>query len=211
MSIIVSEGSGTTDFQLVPEGVHQAVCDMVVDLGLQETEWKGKKSKKHQLYVRWQIPEERINYTDRDGKDAEGPMVIGRTYTATLDERSNLRRDLAAWRGRDFTEDELNEFDVAKIIGKNCQIQIQHKKGEKRTYANIGSIMALPKGCATIPHEGDLVVYDSDHDSYDKLPEWLAKKVDSQIICKRENDALPPDDGPMAGEYDGFTEDDIPF
>ena len=42
----------------------------------------------------------------------------------SLNERSNLRRDLQAWRNRPFTEEELQAFDLTKLLGVTCKINV---------------------------------------------------------------------------------------
>jgi hypothetical protein len=48
--------SGGKDFDPVPEGSHLAVCDMFVDLGLQDSNYNGQHKTQHKIYLRWQIP-----------------------------------------------------------------------------------------------------------------------------------------------------------
>ncbi len=37
-------------------------------------------------------------------------------------------------------------FDIEKLVGKNCLINIVHNTKGDKTYANISGVMALPKG-----------------------------------------------------------------
>jgi len=206
MALIVSD-TGGGDFTPAPEGTHFGVCDMVVDLGMQRTSYQGVESIKHQIYVRWQIPEERIEWTDADGNKREGPVVIGKTYTASLGEKANLRKDLQSWRGRAFTEAELKAFDVSKLLGVGATISIVHNHKEGKTYANIGAIGGLPKGMASPPIENGTVLYDPDNtETLDKLPKWLREKIESQIIPTGKTDANDPDSW-----RNSELDDDVPF
>ena len=40
---------------------------------------------------------------------------VARVYTLCLHERAALRKDLESWRGRKFTEQELDGFDLEKL------------------------------------------------------------------------------------------------
>ena len=54
------------------------------------------------------------------------PRTISPRYTASLNVKSVLRRDLSAWRGRDFTQAELEEFNLRNIVGAPCLLQVIH-------------------------------------------------------------------------------------
>src|SRR5690349_9346134 len=100
--------SGGEDFKRVPPGTHIALVRMIADLGMQ-TGRGIYPQPKHELYIGFEIPGERVTYT-KDGKEIEGPMSIGRTYTLSMSEKSNLRKDLQSWRGKSFTDDEAEAF-----------------------------------------------------------------------------------------------------
>lgn len=119
-----------SSFDPCPEGLHQAVCVDVVDLGLQDTPWGSK----HKVEIRWQT--EMVN--DRTGKRFE----LRKRYTNSLHEKAGLRKDLECWRGRKFTEDELNGFDLEKLLTHNCQLQVIHNlSDEGKTYDNVQAIV----------------------------------------------------------------------
>jgi hypothetical protein len=115
----------TREFRRVPEGVHQAICNMVVDCGVQPG---GKCAPRRQVYIRWEIPAERVEWMDAAGAKHEEPMNIGRFYTASLSEKATLRRDLESWRGRPFSEEELQGFDLFKVLGTPCQLVVAHSE-----------------------------------------------------------------------------------
>lgn len=208
MALMVSDTGGGGDFTPAPEGTHFAVCDMVVDLGLQNTSFKGVDSVKHQIYARWQIPAERIEWTDGDGNKKEGPVVIGKTYTASLSEKANLRKDLQSWRGRAFTAEELKAFDVSKLLGVGAMISIVHNQADNgKTYANIGAIGGLPKGTQPIVPEGGTLLYDPDNTgSLESLPKWLREKIEAQVIPTGKTVANDPD-----AWRNNELDDDVPF
>ena len=138
MSLTVSENAGR-EIPILPEGSYVAVCNMLVDLGLQYNKTYGNSSRK--VLIGWELPEELIEI---GGEPV--PRTINQRYTASLNEKSVLRRDLAAWRGRDFTPAELSEFNLRNIVGAPCLLQVIHREYNGRKYANMASIMTLPKG-----------------------------------------------------------------
>lgn len=172
MSLIVN-GSSAASFDPIEEGTHVAVCYMLVDLGMQYSEQYKTKSRK--VLIGWEIPDETIEL-----EDGPHPRTLSKQYTASLNESANLRQDLAAWRGRDFTGEELEAFDLRSIVGKTCLINVVHKQNNGKTYANIQSIMALPKGMPKAKISDKAMVYDIDHDppeAVDLLPKWIQDRV----------------------------------
>lgn len=172
MSLTVNANGGS-NLPPVSEGTHLAVCNMLVDLGLQTSEVYKNTSRK--VLIGWEIPGETIKT-----EDGEHPRTLSKRYTASLNESANLRQDLAAWRGRDFTSEELEAFDLRNIIGKSCLLNVIHKESNGKTYANISSIMALPKGMEKGVLSGKPTVFDLDSDplsAVEELPKWIADIV----------------------------------
>lgn len=211
MAIVVSDTGGGGDFTPVPQGTHFAVCDQVVDLGKQaiKSQMYGD-SIKPQVYIRWQIPAERSEWQDAEGVKHEGPAVIGKTYTSSLSEKSNLRKDLQAWRGKPFTPDELRGFDIAKLLGAPATITITHTEKDGKTYANVASLGGIPKGMEKPQPEGDLLLYDADNqDTFSKLSKRMQERVQSQIIEQKQTD--PNDPNAWRSQADDLDDSDVPF
>ena len=213
----------------VPSGSHIAVCDMIVHLGVQPG--YGAFKAKPKVYLRFQLPNERIKF-EKDGKQINGPRMVGQDYTASMSEKANLRHLLSSWRGREFTNDQAAKFDISVVLGKPAMLLIMHAKKPNRTYANISGIGPLPKGInpKTIICEGTPLLYTPDHTStYQLLPDWLKSKIDHQILDEPEREPgqpePPADDWDDPGPPDGWdggsppddrsnpeiSDDDIPF
>lgn len=207
MALMVSEKAGGRDFKPVPAGTHVAVCNMVIDLGMQPGFENGPPQRK--VYIGWEVPGETVEWTDKDGNKQTGPMKIGRQYTLSLNEKATLRAHLENWRGRAFTAQELAGFDLFNIANKACLIGVTHKTSGDRTYANVTSVMALPKGTPAPVASGKIQLYPDPADPgvLERLPEWLQKKIAEQADAK-------PVSAPMTGTKTG-TDDDfgdsIPF
>lgn len=139
MAIIVSHAG--KDFVPAPEGMHTAVCCDVLDLGMQETQWGNKRMVK----VRWQTED-----TMEDGK----PFLIQKRYTASLHPKATLRQDLESWRGQRMTEDEAAGFDLEKLIGINCTIQVLHARKDDLVFANVKTIVPPMKGAKKLAIRG---------------------------------------------------------
>ena len=209
MALIVKESGGGRDFKPVPAGTHVAVCAMVVDIGLQPGFENGPPQRK--VYIAWEIPSERAEWTDKDGNKNEGPMRIGKFYTLSLNEKATLRAHLENWRGRMFTAKELAGFDLFSILNKACLLGVTHKSVGDKIYANVSSVMGLPKGTAAPVAEKGLTAYPDENvkDALEKLPPWLQEKIANQLHAQERQSASKTgtDD---ASVVEGFS-DEIPF
>jgi hypothetical protein len=131
------------EFATTPAGNHLATCYRVIDLGTQKGEWKGKPTIKHKIMVSWELPDEMME----DGR----PFSMHQRYTLSSSDRATLRQHLESWRGKGFTDEEFGTFDLGKLLGHSCLLNIVHEAKGDRTYANIASVGALPKGMTTRP------------------------------------------------------------
>jgi len=173
MGLTVKEGG--SNLPPIPEDVYQGICYSIYDLGTQFSEKFGKSA--HQCVIIWEIPDQRITI-EKDGKKVDLPRVVSKKYTMSLNEKANLRRDLQSWRGRAFTENELEGFDITKLLGANCMIQIVHTKKGEKTYANISSILPLYKGMQKKGPENPTVVYEiTDGPIPEGTPKWIADLI----------------------------------
>ncbi len=211
MAIVASDTGGGGDFTPVPQGTHFAVCDQVVDLGKQRiTSAMYGESVKHQVYIRWQIPAERVEW-EKDGEKQSGPAVIGKTYTLSLGDKANLRKDLQAWRGKPFSPDELRGFDISKLLGAPATITVTHTEKDGRTYANVASLGGIPKGLDKQHAEGELLLYDADNmGSFERLSKRMQERIQSQIV---EEEVIYQSKGNPDGWRENLDDDlsDIPF
>ena len=172
MSMIVKSEGNSTIPQLEP-GVYTGVASALIDLGLQENSMYKKTQRK--VMIIWNIVGETITVNDE-----ELPRVISKEYTMSLGEKSTLRKDLEAWRGKVFSADELEGFDLRNIINTACQLQINAQEKNGKTYTNIAAIMAIPKG-KKIDTVDDTYIFDTyepeSWNNYDKIPNWIKEKI----------------------------------
>lgn len=159
--IEVKEKGG--DFHLLPVGNYQATAYDIWDLGLQRGEYKGKINILHKIVIGFEVSE-RIASTDEwNGKR----FTIPQFYTLSLGKKSNLRKDLESWRGKQFTEEELKGFKLSTILGANCFLNVIHNDNQR---AKISAVTALPKGIPAIIAEAKPGV-----------PAWIKKIQDKQL------------------------------
>lgn len=144
MSLIVKEPE--RKFSPAPEGLHPAVCIDVIERLNVETPW-GPKDK---VEIRWEIEE--IN------AETSKPFQVRAWYTASLSEKAKLRAVLEMWRGRKFTPQELRGFDIEKLVGAPCQIQVVHNASDDgRTFANVQAVIKASKHTPVLRPSADYV------------------------------------------------------
>ena len=203
MSLTISEKSKGPSVPILEAGTYSAVCCELIDLGQQYNEaWKTSSRK---VLVGWEIVGETVMVNGEPQ-----PRIFSKTYTASLNEKAALRKDLNAWRGRPFTEEELKAFDLKTIVGVPCMLTIVHQTSQNgKTYANLASIGGIPKGFPKPGLTVEPTIYDideSDPGVVDTLPAWIADIIKaSPSYAERAASYSPMQELPDADDGD------IPF
>ena len=212
--------SGSGDFTPPPAGTHVARCVRVLDIGTHSSEYQGQKSTKRQSVVSWELPSELIQGGEYDGQ----PYIVSKFYTASLNEKANLRKDLENWRGRAFTDRELDGFDPRNILGIPCLVTVVHNdKGR----AKVTGVTSVPKGMQVPAQVNPTIFFDLDtfdQKVFDALPKGFKKMIEEspeyQAILKhaaRNGGGGPPSGDPYGQEWepgDGPADEpdsEIPF
>lgn len=125
-----------------PEGLHLAVCCDVWEPWTEERDAKFGGGLVDKTMVVWLVEE--INPATKQ------PYEVSRIYTFSLHEKATLCQHLEAWRGKKLTEADKEAFDLEKLIGANCQLQVIHNITDKATYANIQAIVPAGKNMAKL-------------------------------------------------------------
>jgi hypothetical protein len=180
----------------------------MIQIGTVESEYLGEKKTLHKVMIDFELPLETAIF--REG-EPEKPFVISKEYTLSFHEKSTLRSHLQSWRGKAFTDEEAAKFDITKLVGATCMLNVVHKASADgtKTYANIASISPIPKGltCPEQVNPTRILAYDSwNQDVFMSLPEWLADKISATPeykskfsmekpivldVVSEESDALP--------------------
>jgi len=187
MGIMAQEGGTRTERELIPAGLHRAVCGSVVDLGTHhDATWNKDK---RECRLTFELSDVRTEY-EKDGEVKDLPRLIGKPYTLSLDDRSNLRKDLQAWRNKAFTQVELQGFDIAKLVGVPCMVNVEHYERQGKTCAGIGSIVGLAQGMQAPQPEGDTYYYSID-DHGQTFPENMPEFIKKKIMASQEMSGAP--------------------
>lgn len=193
MGFVASDAGGSGNFKRVPAGVFIGRCYSLIDLGTQLSTGQFGEKMQHKLRIGWELfgEDEQGNplTIEVDGKDM--PMTISKSYTVSLHEKSALRKDLSAWRGKDFTDDEAKAFDVSKLMGAYCMVNVTTSETNGKTYSNVAGLTPLPGALKNAKPAGvhefvkfdlddpDMEVFATFHEKLQEAikrsPEWAQK------------------------------------
>lgn len=168
----------------IPAGNYPARCYQMIHIGTVTEFIKGEQKILNKVRIGWELPTEMRVFDESKG---EQPLVISEEFTLSMAEKANLRKLLTAWRGKGFTEEEAKSFDVTKLLGATCFLNIVHKPSKKDqsvVYANIGSISPVPKGFTVAPQINPTFVLDYDNfswDAFNGLPDFIKDKMKGSI------------------------------
>ena len=198
MSIIATTSS-SDKFVGVSTGVHKARCVRMIDLGTQRSEYQGEVSWKRQILVSWEVPSELSNSGE--------PLLISKFYTLSLHEKSNLGKDLTAWRGRAFTELEKQQFDITALLGVPCMLNIVESRNGN---TKVGSVMPLPKNDTLEPQFHENLQFSIDDFENGANEAFMARSegIRNIILRSKELENMNTD---LGDENNGADIGDVPF
>lgn len=180
----IAKDKGNADFKRIPPGSYIARCYLLVDMGEQLSDGKFGQSVQHKIRLGWEVfgEDETGAPLTVEYEGVQRQMTIGKTYTLSLNEKAGLRKDLTSWRGRDFSPEELEGFDITNILNVYCMLNITTSEKDGKTYTNISAITPLPsalKNAKPAP-DHEVVTFNLDEpdwSTFENLPEWLSDTI----------------------------------
>ena len=196
MSLTLKQGEN--DFEKLEKGIYHATCFRMVDLGTQDNTYKGETNKRLKVRLDFEITEALDPDTNQVMMADGRPFGVGREYTASLFESANLRKDLESWRGKSFTQEELDSLELTDFLGCTVKIEVGLTQQTAEFAGGNPKIMRLsePRNgteqVATVNPQVafDMSVYCDEFngnsnanskamcDVFDEVPAYLQKKVE---------------------------------
>jgi hypothetical protein len=211
--IIAKQTSSGSDFKLPPAGSFLARLYRIIDIGTQTTEWMGKRKMQRKIIAMFELHGE-----DNDGQPlqtAEGkPLIVSKRYTLSLDEKATLRKDLEAWRGKAFTQEELDGFNLEVLLGKYCMVSVTHSTYDGKEYANIAGISQVPAALKKLGEPkgvNELMIFTLDpfdQDKFSKLSEGMQGVIKKSAEYRN---TFEPNAPAVTSAPSELIDDDIPF
>ncbi len=201
-----------------PEGNFIARCYRLIDLGTQQKTYQGKMTgDARKIMASWEILDQ-----NEGGKpllmDDGKPFSISKSWFLSMHEKASLRKDLESWRGKPFSVEEENSFDVAKLMGAYCMVNIITEQGQDgQTYTKIGAITPLHKSMSKPEPINKNQIFDADDpdmEMFEKFSDKMKETIRGSREWRIKASGSRPSTTAMATSQrhaDSDMDDDIPF
>ena len=205
MAIIAKSTGESAHRELIPAGTYVARCYSVVHLGHVVQKYMGEEKIVDLVRFTWELPTELRCFNQDKG---DQPCAISKEMTFSLNEKSNLRAMLNTWRGKALTEDEAKSFDLAKLIGAPCMINLIHqpsKANPEKVYERIAAVLPMMKGMTCPPQHNpsmEFSVLEFNREKFMTLPAFLQE----MIVSSTEYQAMMKAPTPTAPVKSGFEQ-----
>ena len=178
MALNIREMTDTSFINLKP-GTYKSRVTGVAELGLQETTYKDVQKIQKQIALLFSVFE----------NDGSTPVILGKSFAMTIRDNATLRKAIIAIRGKDFTPEELNDWDLAELLGLPCLITIDQYERKGYTNMAIKQITTSLTDSTTPEIEvKDYIYFDIDDmetwTSFTRMPKWLQIKINNSITMK---------------------------
>lgn len=210
--MIEAKNTGATR-ELIQAGNYVARCYSMIHVGTNKENIQGQDKILNKVRLTWELPTELRIFNEEKG---EQPMVISKEYTLSMHEKANLRKDLESWRGLGFTEDQAKSFDITKLLGVTCMLNIIHRVANNgNTYANISNVSTVPKGleCPAQINENYEFNYTDKFkiEAIEAFPDFIKDKIKTSLEYKSIVDPAHTEDMIENEHGEIIKEDDLPF
>lgn len=176
MGILARDSGG--DLEPIPVGIHRALCINVFDVGIQKGFQDGPPA--HKVVVLWELEPR----SETSGKR----YTITKTYTLSIHDKSTLGADLTSWRGKTFTEEERQGFDLDKIKGKPCQLNIVPNGDKAKVASVLPAQRERDKDGASVPS-----IHWAAETSADYIPKFVTRIIGEQLTHPTTRQAVADD------------------
>ena len=132
MGLTISNTGG--DYENLEPGRYQATCYKLIDAGTREESYQeGPLKKRHIVYIYWEVT---AKQEVDDAEEHWEPITMddgrlfsaSKKYTASLNENATLFKDLKSWRGKPFSEEDLNGFEQTFTVKSGPAKAAQNRK-----------------------------------------------------------------------------------
>lgn len=183
---IIATNNGGKAYEPVPAGNYVARCYSMIHIGTVPEEYLGEKKMLNKVRITWELPTETKVFKEENG---EQPYVLSKEFTLSMHEKSTLRKWLESWRGKGFTQSESEHFDIAKLVGAPCMLNVIHKeKKDGNIRADISSVSAMPKGLVCPPQFNPSVIFsvgEFNEELFITFPDFIKDKIRTSVEFKK--------------------------
>jgi hypothetical protein len=197
MADTITAKGNDSKFKPHPDGQFVAQCVDAINLGESVETFPGKPEKL--------VPKCALVFRTGEKNLDTGELIdIAQEFTVSMGEKANLRKALESWRGKPYTEQQIEEgVPIHKLAGNWALITVAQKRSRSdRLYAFVQSVVGVPAAMRTALPTFPV---------YERAEYWQTRKDEYAKAAKefRAKHAAPPSDDDDLPPVDG--EDDLPF
>lgn len=189
MGLTARKTGGNFERNLIPAGMHPAICYSVIDLWTQEIEWQWEKKQQRKVMITFELYKQLKEFDW-----IQKPLVKWIKFTLAFSDKSNLYKQLKSW----LNDEPWQEFDLFNLLWKKATLQIIHSKWtDWNTYDNIQNILPsmdeneVKTFNKLIKFSFDEFKEDDFIDLYDWQKEIIIKSPEYQRIIDWNDETLP--------------------
>lgn len=180
-SLIIKEQMKTKEKILPRSGSHIARAYAVIDLGTRETGFtdsEGRPKRLREILIYWELPGSKHIFKKEKG---EQPLVVKKKFTYNFGKEATLRKTLENWRGKAFTEEELNKgYDLKNILNTPALISLTENEYKGEKYMKVASVSPLAEGmhCPPLVNKAMIFSLEEFHAPiYQDLYSWQKEEI----------------------------------
>lgn len=184
MAKIIATSKSGAGYEPVEAGNYVARCVKMIHYGTITEDYQGTPRTANKVQLSWELPTELKVFKEENG---EQPYMLSKEFTLSMHEKSSLRKWLEAWRGKNFSNNESEAFDITNLVGKACMLNVIHTTKNDKTYANISGVSSVPKGLTCPAQINDSVVFsvlEFDAKVFETFPDYIKDKIKSSAEYK---------------------------
>lgn len=184
----------------LPEpGTYKARCIQIIHVGTLNEKFMEHDKMINTVRFVWELLDcydpETGDYPIFNEEKGPQPYVITQKYTYVLSEKSNLFKLIERWtKASKPSKDELLAYDISTLLGKPCNITIEH--GESKSGKAFVEIVLLSSPVKPKPGQpgydkpmNELVLFDIDdfeEETFQMLFPWVQKEISTTVEFKEQ-------------------------
>jgi hypothetical protein len=190
-----------------PAGNHPARCFSIIDIGTHTDDGAYGVQTNRKIRFSWELPDELHVFDEKKGPQ---PFAVHRLVNFMMNPRSTFQQMLESWRGKQFTADELENFEIRRVLGAPCMVTVVHATKGNNVYANVETVAPLPTKWQAImaAQINPSVYYEIDmgrNDVFRSLPDWMQQQISK---C---NEWAEPEKKPRPDVGEAPSQEEDPF
>lgn len=169
----------------VDAGLHPGILVGIYHLGTHIDPAFNKKKQK--LVFVFELP--MAAPVEIDGKTL--PRTLSKSVNATMGDKGHLRPMIESWRGKKLTEEEARTYDITKLLGRPCQLNVIHSEWKEKIRPEINGVFPSPKDVKLTPKTQPVSWAVGNLDSADELDQAdIADWIKDRAAASEEYKAL---------------------